>query len=105
MSPSLNARAHKSLRFSPSGDEVATLRKCLMDSRSASSINSWNAIRVAGDKAGAGGDDIDVNGDSSGTAGAEIVVGGAEIVAGGAEIIVDGGSGTTGAEIVAGDEN
>ena len=112
MSPSLNARAHSSRRFSPSGDNAATLRKHLIESRSASSINSQNAIQVAGDEAGAGGDVTNVNGDSSGTAGAEIVAGGTEIVAGRAEIVVDGGSGTTsaeivagGAEIVAGDEN
>jgi hypothetical protein len=85
-------------------------------------MNSRNAMRVAGDEAGAGGDDIDVDGDNSGTVGAEIVDGateivaeagngtasagivdsGAEIAVNGAEIVADSGSGISGTEIVAG---
>ncbi len=89
-----------------------------MFSRSASSINSRNAMRVAGDEAGASGDDIDVDGaeisaggteivasGGSGTPGAEIVAGGTEIAVNGAEILVDGGIGTAGAEIVANGDN
>src|SRR6266446_5922646 len=67
VSPSLNARAHSSRRFSPSGEEAAAVRKCLMDSRSASLINSRKAMRVVGvgDDASSGGaalgvqDDVD----------------------------------------------
>ena len=49
MSPSLKARPHSNLRFSPSGDEEAVVIKTLIEFRSASSINSRNAMRVADD--------------------------------------------------------
>ena len=46
MRPSLKARAHKSLRFSPSEDEEAVVIKVLIVLKSASSINSRNATRM-----------------------------------------------------------
>lgn len=47
MSPSLYARAHKSLRFSPSGDEEAVVINILIEFKSASSMKSRNWMRVA----------------------------------------------------------
>ena len=49
MSPSLKARPHRSLRFSPFGDDEAMVIKSLIAFWSASSMNSRNATRVAGD--------------------------------------------------------
>ena len=46
MRPSLKARAHKSLRFSPSEDDAAVVIKFLIALKSASSMNSQNATRV-----------------------------------------------------------
>ena len=46
MRPSLKARPHKRLRFSPSEDEEAVVMKFLIEFKSASSMNSRNATRV-----------------------------------------------------------
>src|SRR5271168_4874667 len=48
MSPSLKARAHKSLRFSPSEVEAAVSRNNLILPNSAISMKFQNATRVAG---------------------------------------------------------